>query len=86
MRGLSPLRQADKIKIPIMVYHGDRDQIVPLVQSELFVERARSSGQTVNYHVLQDYGHGPAWTVETMTRQLKLISQYLASGCEGSGL
>ena len=86
VRGLIPLRQADKVKIPMMVYHGDRDQIVPLIQSELFVERARNSGQSVSYHVLQDYGHGPAWTVETMARQLKLISQYLASDCGGSGL
>ena len=86
VRGLSPLRQADKIKIPIMVYHGDRDRIVPLIQSELFVDRARNSGQAVQYHVLQDYAHGSAWTVETMTKQLKLISQYLLSGCGGSGL
>jgi dipeptidyl aminopeptidase/acylaminoacyl peptidase len=86
VRGLNPLRQADEIKIPIMVYHGDRDQTVPLIQSELFVDRARKSKQTVDYHVIQDYGHGPAWTRETMTKQLKLISQYLASGCGGAGL
>jgi len=86
MRGLNPQRQADKIKIPLMVYHGERDQIVPLIQSEQFVNRARTSGQPVQYHVLQDYGHGPAWTVDTMARQLKLISQYLASGCGGAGL
>lgn len=86
VRGLSPLHQADKIKIPMLVYHGDRDQVVPLVQSEFFVERARDSGQAVEYHVLKDYAHGPAWTRETMTQQLKLISKYLSSGCGGSGL
>jgi dipeptidyl aminopeptidase/acylaminoacyl peptidase len=86
VRGLNPVREADKIKIPIMVYHGDRDQIVPVIQSELFVDRARSSGQPVSYTVLQDYGHGPAWTRETMTKQLKLIDQYLASGCSRAGL
>ena len=86
MRGLNPQRQADKIKIPMMVYHGDRDRIVPLIQSEQFVNRARSSGQAVQYHVLQDYAHGSAWTVDTTTKQLKLISQYLSSGCGGSGL
>jgi dipeptidyl aminopeptidase/acylaminoacyl peptidase len=86
VRGLSPLREADKIKIPIMVYHGDRDQTVPLVQSETFVDRARASGQPVDYHVLKDYAHGPAWTRETMTQQLRLISDYLSRGCGGSGL
>jgi dipeptidyl aminopeptidase/acylaminoacyl peptidase len=86
VRGLSPLSQADKIKIPVMVYHGERDQIVPLVQSELFVDKARKSSQKVDYHVLKDYAHGPAWTREIMTSQLSLISQYLAKGCGGSGL
>jgi dienelactone hydrolase len=86
VRGLSPARQADKIKIPIMVYHGERDQIVPLVQSEIFVDKARKSDQKVDYHVLKDYAHGPAWTREIMTRQLSLISDYLTKGCGGSGL
>ena len=86
VRGLSPVKQADRIKIPMLVYTGDRDTIVPVIQSEQFVNRARASGQAVQYHVLQDYGHGPAWTVDTNARQLKLISQYLASDCGGAGL
>jgi dipeptidyl aminopeptidase/acylaminoacyl peptidase len=86
VRGLSPLTQADKIKIPIMVYHGDRDQTVPLNQSQLFVDRAKSAGKPVEYHVLKDYGHGPAWTRQTMTQQLSLISDYLKTGCGGGGL
>ena len=86
VRGLSPLTQADKIKIPIMVYHGDRDQTVPLIQSELFVDRAKSAGKPVEYHVLKDYAHGPAWTRQTMTQQLTIISDYLKTGCGGGGL
>ena len=83
MRGLSPLTQADKIKIPIMVYTGDRDQIVPQVQSDLFVDRAKAAGKSVEYHVLKDYAHGPAWTRQTMTQQLTIISDYLKTGCGG---
>ena len=86
IRGLNPIRSADKLRIPLMVYHGDRDQTVPLVQSELFVNKAREARQPVEYHVLQDYGHGPAWTRETTAKQLKLISNYLAKGCGGGGL
>ncbi len=81
--GLSPLTQADKIKIPIMVYHGDRDQIVPLIQSELFVDRAKAAGKPVEYHMLKDYAHGPAWTRKIMTQQLTIISDYLKTGCGG---
>jgi dipeptidyl aminopeptidase/acylaminoacyl peptidase len=86
VRGLSPLTKADKIEIPIMVYHGDRDQIVPLIQSELFVDKAKAAGKPVEYHVLKDYAHGPAWTRKTNADQLNLISTYLASGCGKGGL
>jgi dipeptidyl aminopeptidase/acylaminoacyl peptidase len=85
VRGLSPLTLADKIQIPIMVYHGDRDQTVPLIQSQLFVDKARAAGKPVEFHVLTDYAHGPAWKRETNTEQLKLISDYLGKGggCAG---
>lgn len=83
VRGLSPLSKADKIEIPIMVYHGDRDQIVPLIQSELFVDKAKAAGKPVEYHVLKDYAHGPAWTRKTNADQLRLISDYLSKGCGG---
>jgi dienelactone hydrolase len=83
MRGLNPVQYASDIKIPIMVYHGDRDQIVPVIQSDLFVDRAKKSSKRVDYHVLKDYAHGPAWTRQTMTEQLSLISDYFKSGCGG---
>ena len=86
MRGLNPLAQADKIQIPIMVYHGDRDQTVPLMQSELFVDKAKAAGKPVEYHVLNDYAHGPAWTRKVNIDQLNLISNYLSKGCGGGGL
>ncbi|MBI3348479.1 MAG: S9 family peptidase [Burkholderiales bacterium] len=86
MRGLSPASKADKIEIPIMVYHGDRDQTVPLMQSELFVDKAKAAGKPVEYHVLKDYAHGQAWTRQTNADQLNIISTYLASGCGKGGL
>lgn len=86
VRGLSPLTKADKIEIPIMVYHGDRDQTVPIIQSELFVDKAKAAGKPVEYHALKDYAHGPAWTRKTNAEQLNLISTYLASGCGKDGL
>ena len=46
--GLSPLSKADQIQIPIYVYHGDRDQIVPIQQSQWFVSKAKSAGQATS--------------------------------------
>ncbi|GAB3376413.1 hypothetical protein GCM10027431_31180 [Lysobacter rhizosphaerae] len=84
--GLNPLDHADKIQIPIMIYHGDRDQTVPIEQSEWFNAAARKSGQRVDYYPIDDYAHGPAWTREIFGSQLQRIEDYLLKGCGGSGL
>lgn len=84
--GLNPLDKAGEIKIPIMVYLGDRDRTVPLEQSQWFVAKAKNSGQPVEYHEIADYAHGPAWTRKIMGDQLTLIDDYLGKGCGGGGL
>ena len=84
--GLNPIDKAGEMKIPLMVYHGDRDRTVPLEQSEWFVAKARNSGQPVEYHEIADYAHGPAWTRAIMGDQLRLIDDYLTKGCGGGGL
>lgn len=84
--GLNPLDKAGEMKIPLMVYHGDRDRTVPIEQSEWFVAKAKNSGQPVEYHAIADYAHGPAWTRAIMGDQLKLIDDYLTKGCGGGGL
>jgi dipeptidyl aminopeptidase/acylaminoacyl peptidase len=84
--GLNPLDHADKIMIPIMIYHGDRDQTVPIEQSEWFNLAARKSRQPVAYHPINDYAHGPAWTRKIFGDQLQMIEQYLVEDCGGSGL
>ena len=84
--GLSPLSEAGRIQIPIMVFHGDRDTTVELDQSASFVAAAGSSGMDVQYHVLQDYGHGPAWSRATAAEQLSYLESYFRTGCGGNGL
>ena len=86
VKGLIPLEQADKIQIPIMVYHGDRDQTVPLEQSDWFVDKARRSKQAVVYHTIPDYAHGPAWTRKIFAEQLGYIEDYLLRDCGAKGL
>ncbi|MCW5591857.1 MAG: S9 family peptidase [Burkholderiales bacterium] len=84
--GLNPVDHADKLQIPIMVYHGDRDQTVPLEQSDWFVSKARGGKRPVVYHEIADYGHGPAWTRKTFGDQLRIIEDYLLRDCGDKGL
>ncbi|CAN5311363.1 hypothetical protein BH11PSE2_BH11PSE2_00090 [soil metagenome] len=84
--GLSPLDKADAIQIPILVYAGDRDQTVPMEQSQLFVAKAKRAGKDVVYKEFVDYAHGPAWTRKIEADQLQLLDDYFAKGCGGGGL
>jgi|JUGB01.1.fsa_nt_gi dipeptidyl aminopeptidase/acylaminoacyl peptidase len=84
--GLNPITRANQIQIPMMVFTGDRDRTVTQDHSDLFVARARGSGQDVQYHLIKDYAHGPAWTRAIMAEQLGYIDDYLRTGCGGSGL
>ena len=86
VRGLSPLSKADQIQIPIYVYHGDRDQIVPIQQSQWFVSKAKAAGRDVTYREFKDYAHGPAWLRSTFADQLRGIDDYLSRGCGSGGL
>jgi pimeloyl-ACP methyl ester carboxylesterase len=86
VKGLNPVDFADKIQIPVMVYHGERDQTVPLEQSDWYVSKAKHSGQPVVYHQLADYAHGPAWTRKIMADQLGYIEDYLLRDCGSKGL
>jgi dienelactone hydrolase len=51
---VDPLR----LQRPVLVLHGDADPVVPVVQSELFVERAAAAGKDVELHVFEGEGHG----------------------------
>lgn len=86
VKGLSPVDKAGEIQIPIMVFHGERDQTVPIEQSQWFVTKAKAAGKQVVYHEIADYAHGPAWTREIMAKQLGYIEDYLSKDCGGGGL
>lgn len=57
-RERSPLTFADRIAGPLLVLHGDADPVVPIEQSVQLVDRIRSSGGDVEFHVMEGEGHG----------------------------
>ncbi|MFZ9995101.1 MAG: alpha/beta hydrolase family protein, partial [Steroidobacteraceae bacterium] len=84
--GLSPLDVIDQASIPIMVFHGDRDQTVPIEQSEKFVDALRKLGKDVQYEEIKDYGHGPSLSTAQQAKVLEILETYLANGCGPGGL
>jgi acetyl esterase/lipase len=59
-REMSPLYHVTPELPPVFICHGDADTLVPLDQSQRFLERAREVGATVELRVHPGFGHGPA--------------------------
>jgi dipeptidyl aminopeptidase/acylaminoacyl peptidase len=83
IRGLNPVDHASEVSIPIYVFSGDRDQTVPIHQSEMFVAKAKSGSKLVTYREFKDFAHGPSWTRANYAEVLRSIDDYLSKGCAG---
>ncbi len=81
VKGMSPELFVDKISIPILVYHGERDQTVPIEQSLKFVNKAKKLGKPIKYLQIADYAHGPAWTEGVRKTELTAIEDFLNNDC-----
>ena len=58
LRRISPLFNADKIKVPLMVLQGANDPRVLKVESDEIVAAAKKNGVPVEYVIFPDEGHG----------------------------
>ena len=58
LRRISPLFNAEKIKVPLMVLQGANDPRVLKIESDEIVAAAKKNGVPVEYVVFPDEGHG----------------------------
>ena len=55
---VSPLYAIDKLKVPLLIVHGDEDQRVPYKQSKLYADALAKSGKPYEFITLKGEGHG----------------------------
>ena len=84
--GISPLDHVEDAEIPIFVFHGQRDQRVPIEQSEKFVSALRRAGKDVKYLEVVDLWHSLPWWPQHHLAVLSSIEDYLATQCGPGGL
>jgi dipeptidyl aminopeptidase/acylaminoacyl peptidase len=58
MHDRSPVHRADRLRRPLLLFHGDLDPVVPRAHSDLLVDRILASGGDVEYVVYEGEGHG----------------------------
>ncbi|MFK7917864.1 MAG: alpha/beta fold hydrolase [Ilumatobacter sp.] len=55
---LSPIHRADKIRSPLLIFHGTDDLVVPIAQSESIVSAIRANDGEVEFVIYEGEGHG----------------------------
>jgi dipeptidyl aminopeptidase/acylaminoacyl peptidase len=72
----SPLTHADKITRPLLILQGDKDEVVPLAQSQAIYDTLQRKGREVELKVYEGEGHG--WRrLATVTDELERIDTFL---------
>ncbi|MGH1471143.1 MAG: alpha/beta hydrolase family protein [Cellvibrionaceae bacterium] len=84
--GLSPIEHVKDANIPIYIFHGDRDQRVPVEQSRKFYKALEKAGKTVEYNEIPDLWHSLPWWPTHHVNVLGSIEDYLANRCGPGGL
>ncbi len=86
VKGLSPLDLAKNASIPIYIFHGDRDQRVPIEQSRKYVAALKRADKDVEYQEIVDLWHSYPWFPQHHLAVLSSIEDYLANRCGPGGL
>lgn len=87
IKGLSPMEKVADISIPLFIYHGDRDQTVPLKQSLEMVNKLKGAGRSYKYLELPDMGHSfGTWNTDSGKIVLESVENYLKNDCGPGGL
>ncbi len=78
----SPIRQADRIKVPVLFSHGAMDPRIDIFETETMVRAVRANGIDVTYIRIPDEGHGWRKFKNRMfyfRRQAKFLEKHLGA-------
>lgn len=87
-RTASPFYDVSKESVPFLIFHGDKDPIVPLQQSQVLDAALRQAGVASTLYVLPGAGHGgPQFgTPENLKTMFDFLEKHLKPGAnEGTG-
>lgn len=77
LKNVSPLNFPQQFSIPVLLVHGEKDRVVPLVQSKVMAQKLKSAGKDVTYIVQPEADHHFSRT-EDRLEFLKALEAFLA--------
>jgi dipeptidyl aminopeptidase/acylaminoacyl peptidase len=83
---LSPIHRAHRMSVPLLVFHGADDPVVPVAHSAELVERINAHGGSAQLTVYEGERHGFRATVnqvDELHRTERFLQEVLAAGPAG---
>lgn len=74
---VSPLKQIERLSVPLLIAHGDDDQRVPYKQSSLYAKALQAAGKPHEFHSYAGEGHSLE-SEENMRDWLDRLEAFLA--------
>jgi len=79
--GLNVVEHLDEAKIPVHIFHGERDQNVPIWTSEGYAKALRKAGKPYKYTEIVDMWHSLPWWPQQHLAVLEILEDALANDC-----
>ena len=83
LEAVSPRRQARQVRVPVMIYHGERDRIAPVQQARDMSAALEQAGVAHIYQEDPDAGHNWSSNDDANRRLLRNIRDFLADAMDG---
>jgi dipeptidyl aminopeptidase/acylaminoacyl peptidase len=78
MKAASPAMHADKFKVPVLLIHGDKDDVVRIAQSKRMEQAMKAAGKSVEFITIKDEGHHFV-AEESDIKVMKEISRFVTT-------
>jgi dipeptidyl aminopeptidase/acylaminoacyl peptidase len=77
IEAVSPVRNIDKVRAPILLIHGELDNVVPIKQSEIFANALKAAGKPYEFARLANENHNITFQ-STRIKMLQAMDAFLA--------
>ena len=80
VRGMNPIDNVDKLAMPILIIHGDRDVRVPIGHSRSFYRKIADK-EKARLVEIKDMPHSLPWTPAQKEEMLNAVGDFLDADC-----
>ena len=81
---LSATNYVNKNNPPIIIFHGEKDNVVPCCQGKKFYELLKAAGVKTEATFVPEGGHGMGmYSEENLTKMVKFLKEAMGGKCDG---